>query len=817
MVLCRIKNVFVTKVSHNSTVETKVAQKKAKNVLLDHGLTNKEADIYIFLAKNVILTGGEISKRTKIARSLVYRILKNLQTKGLVEPTLESPTRFVAVPFDKALDLIIKTKKQEALKVEREKQDLLEDWKTISKLKPAVEYERFVIIEGNKKIYLKMLQMIKETKKHFSGMLTISGLARAEQFGVFDAAYNHPLKNRIKIQFITDVNKENLEAFKLLKPKLKTDLDLRARNPETKIASLPRMVTKDNEEVMFFIRPEAGTSERKQSDVCIYTNCASLVETFNGIFQNLWHTSPDIESKMGKTETGKMPELHRHLQEGATQEKLQTMEECAFPEPVSEKEEIKFASISKIRLLNEEERDLLDVASVIGIEFSPDIIEKVSGSNKLRVIKTLINIESEHQLIQANGDKYRFNNPDIRDALYNEIKPRLKRAYHSLIAKSLEETNKDHLMDFATELAQHYYNSKNAPKAIPYLLKAGEQSRRQFRFSEALDKYSRALEMTGKDKVWIEERTIAIENYGDLCASMGDHEKANECYTEGIDVADDDGVAERMRRKIRRKKVVVKNGRKIPYFIYGEGEPTVLLVWLSIHFMPQIHYFSQKHKVAIMALEELFVSGDLPTEYTVKMFTENLRAIVEDLQDSQIYLVGTGFGGTLAIRYVAEYPGKIAKLALLATPPKPTFDDSEEGKRRFKEFWALALQSPSWGLKNFHDRVMAPFNPRRWMELRSRLGIKSASKVPPEIILIGYKLLLEADVRPFLGKVRIPTLILHGEKDIMPMENVEYLKNRIPGSKLYIFKDADVVSVLKPNEFNRVLEEFLTTGQVPRD
>ena len=122
-----------------------MAQKKARKVLLDYGLTNKEADIYIFLAKNVILTGGEIAKETKIARSLVYRILKNLQTKGLVEPTLDSPTRFVAVPFDKALDLIIKTKKQEALKVEREKKDLLEDWITISKIKPAVEYEKFVM------------------------------------------------------------------------------------------------------------------------------------------------------------------------------------------------------------------------------------------------------------------------------------------------------------------------------------------------------------------------------------------------------------------------------------------------------------------------------------------------------------------------------------------------------------------------------------------------------------------------------------------------------------------------------------------------
>ena len=162
-----------------------MSQKKAKNVLKDFGLTNKEADVYIFLARHEVLTGGEIAKQTKIARSLVYRILKNLQAKGLVEPTLESPKRFMAVPFEKALDLIIKTRQEEALLVERAKKDLLEDWKVISKAKPEAKYEKFVVIEGSKKIYAKILHLIKETKSQFSGILPISGLVRAEQFGVF--------------------------------------------------------------------------------------------------------------------------------------------------------------------------------------------------------------------------------------------------------------------------------------------------------------------------------------------------------------------------------------------------------------------------------------------------------------------------------------------------------------------------------------------------------------------------------------------------------------------------------------------------------
>ena len=76
-----------------------------KKVLMDFGLTEKETEIYIFLARHGALRGGEISKRTKTHRGLIYRILGSLQSKGLVETTLESPARFTAVQFEKFIDL----------------------------------------------------------------------------------------------------------------------------------------------------------------------------------------------------------------------------------------------------------------------------------------------------------------------------------------------------------------------------------------------------------------------------------------------------------------------------------------------------------------------------------------------------------------------------------------------------------------------------------------------------------------------------------------------------------------------------------------
>jgi pimeloyl-ACP methyl ester carboxylesterase len=704
--------------------------------------------------------------------------------------------------------------------LERAKKDLLEDWIVISKAKPEARYEKFVVIEESKKIYPKILHMIKETKNQFSGILPVSALARAEQFGVFEAAYNHPLRNRVKFQFITDVNSQNIEAMKLLKPKLKAELGLKTRTPESEEKSFPRLVIRDKEEVMIFIRPEAETATRKQRDVCIYTNCESLIQTFSGIFQNLWQSSTALKAKIAEIETGKLRETELVLGEQITKT-LEPAEQYVFPKKTLREDEFAQACVSKIHLLNEEERDLLDIASVVGEEFSSEIIEKITGSNRVRVLKTLKNIESEYQFIHSTRDKYRFDNPMIREVLYNEIKPMLRRVYHSLNAKLLEEANKDHLEDFVNELAHHYYCSGNAQKAIPYLLKAGENFRRNFAFLKAMKNYSQALEMMGKDGKWSEERTIALENLGDLHASIGEHEEANQCYTRGMATAEDDAAGLRMRRKIRRKRIIEKDGVKIQYYVYGEGKPAILLVWYSIHFMAQIQYFSQKHKVAIMDFEEIWESRNLPSEYTVDLYTENLRAIIEDLQDTNIFLVGTGVGGTLSIQYVAKYPGNVTKLALLATPSRPLLSDSEDGKKRLEEFWAMALQSPSWGLKNFYGRVMGRPWPRplpkgtQFSELQ-KIGW-TLDKVPAEIRLITNKILFEADVRPLLGKIDVPTLILHGENDMLPMEDVKYLRERISGSQLYIFEDAAFVSILKPDEFNKVLEEFLTTGKVITD
>ena len=280
-----------------------MSQENLKNALQQFGATEREAEVYIFLAKHGKLGTGQIAKQMKKNKGLVYRTLNSLERKGLVESTLESPTRFVAVPLEKVIDDYIKDKQIEIAQVEKTKDDLLEDLKRISQTEVEMPLEKFTVIEGRKKIYRKIAELVETTHNSFLAASNVAGLARGEQFGVFDAAYKHPLKSKVKFRFLTELNKQNLSAFKLLKAEFKTGLNIKARNPDLGLPLFPKMVIRDNKEILLFISPRKDLPVKKE--VCVYTNCGSIVQAFIGVFEDLWRNSANIGDKIVEIESGK--------------------------------------------------------------------------------------------------------------------------------------------------------------------------------------------------------------------------------------------------------------------------------------------------------------------------------------------------------------------------------------------------------------------------------------------------------------------------------------------------------------------------------
>jgi sugar-specific transcriptional regulator TrmB len=277
---------------------------------MDLGLTKAEAKVYFYLAKRGAKKAIEITRALKMTRQQFYLVAKRLQSKAIVNATIDRPAKFTAVPLNKVLDLIAKAKFEEAKIIEANKGNLLYDWESIAI--PAVEEttSKFTVIKGRTHVYSKIQQMIEETRNHFSVMSNFSGLLRAEQFGVFDTIQNHPMKSKIDFRIITEISKKHLRVTKKLTSSLADRIRVRVRNSDEGFvpASFPRFVIRDNAEILYFISQQIGDSENQDDFAGILTNCRSLVKPFSRIFEDSWRKSTGIQQQIIEIETGTSPQ-----------------------------------------------------------------------------------------------------------------------------------------------------------------------------------------------------------------------------------------------------------------------------------------------------------------------------------------------------------------------------------------------------------------------------------------------------------------------------------------------------------------------------
>lgn len=301
----------MTKVNH-SLEGNRLSEEPIKRILKDFGLTEKESDVYIFLAKHGTLKRIEIAKQTRIDRAEVYRIVQSLQSKGFLEATLEAPARFVAVSFEKVIDSFIKERRDEASLVEKAKSSLLSDWQKIHKTNLERSAEKFLVVEGESKIYPKIFELIRDTKNHLSIISTVQSLLRADQSGLFDAFMKHPLRAKIQFRFITELSEENVSSMKSILRKVPpTGLNIGVRTPDLGLRLSPRMIVRDNEEVMLFINSEkVNVSSNSGEENCLLTNCKAIVQSYANVFADLWENSTEIEKKILEVETGKPITTH---------------------------------------------------------------------------------------------------------------------------------------------------------------------------------------------------------------------------------------------------------------------------------------------------------------------------------------------------------------------------------------------------------------------------------------------------------------------------------------------------------------------------
>jgi len=152
--------------------------------LMGFGLTEKEAECYFCLLKYGPKTPSPLAKSLQTYREDVHRTLTALIEKGMVRPSLISPTTYTAVELETALESALKKHESELREMERRKRELEELFRQ-QQFRPSDEVSTFKVLKNIREIVGEAASIIMSATKEL-WIAPKEGLLLASMFGIND-------------------------------------------------------------------------------------------------------------------------------------------------------------------------------------------------------------------------------------------------------------------------------------------------------------------------------------------------------------------------------------------------------------------------------------------------------------------------------------------------------------------------------------------------------------------------------------------------------------------------------------------------------
>jgi len=151
----------------------------------------------------------------------------------------------------------------------------------------------------------------------------------------------------------------------------------------------------------------------------------------------------------------------------------------------------------RIRELDEEDRELLEMAACVGFEFDPRLVAQALGRRRIPTLKAFGRLEDRSRMVRSAGDHYVFDQYQIHELLYEGLPAEKRAEFHAAIADELAERDEYDPEEAGGEqiytLALHYLRGNQADEAREY-------------FDRALD----FLEQAGRCEAAVEFADLAL-------------------------------------------------------------------------------------------------------------------------------------------------------------------------------------------------------------------------------------------------------------------------------------------------------------------
>jgi sugar-specific transcriptional regulator TrmB len=109
-----------------------VSLERVLKALTKLGLSQREAEVYVYLATKGPQKAGNIAETLKLNKQHLCATLKSLQSKKIIKATHDYAAQFRALPFEKAVDLLTENKRKETQQLEENKKEILSHWRSMT-------------------------------------------------------------------------------------------------------------------------------------------------------------------------------------------------------------------------------------------------------------------------------------------------------------------------------------------------------------------------------------------------------------------------------------------------------------------------------------------------------------------------------------------------------------------------------------------------------------------------------------------------------------------------------------------------------------
>jgi proline iminopeptidase len=223
-------------------------------------------------------------------------------------------------------------------------------------------------------------------------------------------------------------------------------------------------------------------------------------------------------------------------------------------------------------------------------------------------------------------------------------------------------------------------------------------------------------------------------------------------------------------------------------------------------------------------------AGVQPADVSIQSEIADLESLRAYFGWESIAVLGHSWGGLLALEYAIRHRDRVSHLILLNTAPA-SHDDYlllRQDRRSspagdLAKLQAIAATAPyeagdpdtvaAYYRIHFRPALRQPAHLERVIQsLRSSFtqeGILKARAIEDRLMDETW-LVPDYDLLPRLQQLRIPTLVVHGDYDLVPVECAAHIAQAIPGARFVLLRDCGHFSYLEcPDDVRREIGAFL--------